>query len=98
MSSSSCIFVPGAWHSADGFDRVIELLAAKVLTSWKVDLPSVGRSPPIPSLGPDIKAIHNAILAELQQGHEVTVVCHSYGGFPTSQALRGLEKPQSMGG
>jgi Alpha/beta hydrolase family len=29
---------------------------------------------------------------------DVTVVCHSYGGVPTSQALRGLEKPQSVGG
>jgi hypothetical protein len=66
MLSSSCVFVPGAWHSADGFDIVVELLAAKGLTSWKVGLPSVGRSPPVPSLGPDVEAVYNAVLAEMQ--------------------------------
>jgi pimeloyl-ACP methyl ester carboxylesterase len=44
------------------------------------------------------KAIHNAVLAEMQQGHDVNFFCHPYGGVPTSQALRGLEKPQSVGG
>jgi pimeloyl-ACP methyl ester carboxylesterase len=34
----------------------------------------------------------------MQQGHDVVVVCHSYGGVPTGEALQGLDKPQSAGG
>ncbi len=98
MSQHVVIFVPGAWHSPDGFDEVIQLLAAKGFASRKVYLPSVGRSPPISSFGPDVEAIRSTALAEIQQGHDITVVCHSYGGLPTSQALKGLDKPQSDGG
>jgi pimeloyl-ACP methyl ester carboxylesterase len=97
MSQPAVIFVPGAWHSPDCFHKVITLLSAKGFTTRKVDLPSVGRSPPVSSLEPDAEAIRTAALAEMQNGHDVTVVCHSYGGIPTSQALKGLDKPQNAG-
>ena len=97
MSESAFVFVPGAWHSPDAFHKVITLLSAKGFTTRKVDLPSVGRSPPISSLEPDATAIRNAALAEMQKGHDVTVVCHSYSGAPTSQGLKDLQRPQRAG-
>ena len=92
------VFVPGAWHLPDAFHKVITLLSAKGFTSRKVYLPSVGRSPPVSSLEPDVNIIRNAVLSEMRKGHDVIVVCHSYGGLPTSEALKGLDKPQNAGG
>lgn len=98
MPQPALIFVPGAWHSPDAFDEVIALLAAKGFTSHKIYTPSVGNSPPVSSIQPDVEAIRAVALAEMQKGQNVTVVCHSYGGVPTSAALKGLDKPQSTGG
>lgn len=98
MSNSASIFVPGAWHSPDGYDKVIVLLSARGFTNRKIHLASVGRSPPVTSIESDVEAIQAAALAEMQQGRDVTVVCHSYSGLPTSEALEGLDKPQIVGG
>jgi pimeloyl-ACP methyl ester carboxylesterase len=47
---------------------------------------------------PDVEAIRTSALAEMQQGHNVVVVCHSYGAIPAGEALQGLDKPQTTGG
>jgi pimeloyl-ACP methyl ester carboxylesterase len=47
---------------------------------------------------PDVEAIRTSTLAEMRQGHDVVVVCHSYGGIPTGEALKGLDKPHTSGG
>ena len=89
------IFVHGAWHSPDCFDKVIAFLSERDYYTRKVHLPSVGRSVPVTSTGPDTDAVRRAVLAETTKGRDVTVVCHSYGGIPASQALQGLGKPSS---
>lgn len=98
MSRSTIIYVPGAFHEPDAYNKVILHLAAKGFRNRKVYLPSVGRTPPVSSIEPDVQAIRNAALAEMHEGQDVTVVCHSYGGVPTSQALQGLGVPQATGG
>ena len=98
MSRPVILYVPGAWHSPDAFDKVIALLSAKRFPSRKIHLPSVDRSPPVSSIEPDVEAIRSVALFEMQQGHDICVVCHSYGGVPTSQALKGLGRPQTAGG
>lgn len=98
MPQPVILYVPGAWHSPDAFDKVIALLSAKRFPSRKIHLPSVGRSPSVSSIEPDVEAIRSAALSEMHQGHDVCVVCHSYGGVPTSQALKGLEQPQTAEG
>lgn len=92
------VFVHGGWHSPDCFDKVIAVLSSKDYYTRKVYLPSVHRSPPVTSMEPDVEAIRAVALTELQQGRDVAVVCHSYGGIPTSQALEGLHEPQGPDG
>jgi pimeloyl-ACP methyl ester carboxylesterase len=98
MSLPHLVVVPGAWHSPDGYDKVIHILSHKGYQTHKVHLPSVGGSPAVSSIEPDVKAIRDAALAEMRVGHDVVVVCHSYGGVPTGEALKGLGKPQTAGG
>ena len=97
-SQPTIIYVPGAWHQPIIFDKVIAILSTKGFRSRKISLASVGRSPPVTSLNPDVEVIRDTALAETRQGRNVIVVCHSYGGVPTNQALRGLDKPQKPGG
>lgn len=92
------LYVPGAWHQPIIFDKVIAILSHDGFGSRKISLASVGRSPPVTSLEPDVEVVRDTALAETRQGRNVVVVCHSYGGVPTNQALRGLDKPQSPGG
>jgi Alpha/beta hydrolase family len=47
---------------------------------------------------PDVEAIRTSVLAEMQQGHDVVVVCHSYSAVPAGEALKGLNKPHTAGG
>lgn len=97
-SQPTVLYVPGAWHQPIIFDKVIALLLLTGYKSRKIPLASVGRSPPVTSLQPDVDVIRNAALEETRQGRNVVVVCHSYGGVPTNQALKGLDKPQAPGG
>ncbi len=92
------LYVPGAWHQPIIFDKVISILSKRGFRSRKINLASVGRSPPVTSLESDVEAIRNTALADTRQGRNVIVVCHSYGGVPTNQALRGLDRAQSPGG
>jgi pimeloyl-ACP methyl ester carboxylesterase len=96
--SQSIVLVHGVWHSPDCFDKVIDLLSAKGFTSRKVHLPSVGRSPAVTSLQPDVESIRTATLGEMEKGYDVVVICHSYSGIPISKALKGLDKPHAGGG
>jgi pimeloyl-ACP methyl ester carboxylesterase len=97
-SQSTVLFVPGAWHLPDIYDKVITILSAKGFSSRKINLASVGRSPPVSSIEPDVEIIRDTALSEMRRGHDVIVVCHSYGGLPTNQALKGLENPRNAGG
>lgn len=44
-----------------------------------------------PTLADDTAAIRDCVLAELDQGKDVVVVAHSYGGCPANNALKDLD-------
>ncbi|RMZ80862.1 hypothetical protein DV737_g2777, partial [Chaetothyriales sp. CBS 132003] len=86
------VFVPGAWHSPDGFKLVMDSLEAAGYETKGVHLPSVGASVPLKSFDPDVEAIQAAIKDFADQGKDVVLVVHSYGGITGSQAVKGLDK------
>ncbi|KAJ5622244.1 hypothetical protein N7528_005476 [Penicillium herquei] len=49
------VFVPGAWHGADGFDQVRSLLTAQGYDSEAISTPSVGSADPDNGLHADIE-------------------------------------------
>jgi pimeloyl-ACP methyl ester carboxylesterase len=90
MSKPSIIFVHGAWHNSQYFEKTIALLEPLGYKCIAVDLPSVASNPPVTSLSEDIETIRTAAEKEVESGNEVLMHVHSYGGIPTTSALDGL--------
>ncbi|KAK4499125.1 hypothetical protein PRZ48_009637 [Zasmidium cellare] len=93
MSSipKTVVFVPGAWHNPQCFSLVAKQLRDAGYSTNLVTLPSVGASPFLEDFQPDVAKIRSAIQKAADQGHEVIVVVHSYGGVPSQEAIQGLD-------
>ncbi|KAI0486006.1 Alpha/beta hydrolase fold-1 [Xylaria cf. heliscus] len=93
------VFCPGAWCDPGYFRYTTDILTKAGYTCLTVSLPSVGSelrpkdAPPIThGLQTDANAVRDVVIPQLDAGHDVVVVCHSYGGVVTSEAVRGLDR------
>lgn len=86
------VIVPGSWHTPQHYKRLIDRLAACKYKAVGVPLPSVNSSPPLASWDKDAQAVRRAIMANLDTGHDVVAVAHSFGGVAMSEAVKGLGK------
>lgn len=86
------VLIPGAWHVAEHYDLLTPLLEKEGYTCHALTLPSVGANPALTSLDPDVQTIRKHVIALLDEGKDVVVVMHSYGGIPGGSAMRGLSK------
>jgi pimeloyl-ACP methyl ester carboxylesterase len=86
------LLVPGSFAPPTIYAATLAHLRARGFPAVALRLPStVKRMPLAPAtMLDDADVIRRAAEALLAQGREVVVVCHSYGGTPTSQALVGL--------
>lgn len=87
--------IAGAWQNPDCYEPLRQSLASR-------GYDSVSRSPPSTSLphgdtdlDADIAFVHNSILLPLvDEGKEVVVVMHSFGGVYGGGAVQGLSKAE----
>lgn len=86
------VLVPGAWHPPAAFDPVTKLLDAAGYETKGVTLASVGAAEPLTDFQPDVDAIQAVIKPVVDEGKDVLLVVHSYGGMVGSEAVRGLDK------
>lgn len=86
------IFVPGAWHPPSAFDPVTKRLEAAGYETKGVHLATVGAAEPTKDFQPDVDVIQSAIRASADEGKDVVLVVHSYGGVVGSEAVQGLDK------
>lgn len=96
-SKPTIVFVPGAWHSPEGYQDVISNLEPHGYKCVGIDLPTVGANPPKQDFNPDRDAISKAITDAAENGEDVVVVMHSYGGFPGTEAVKGLTRKDREG-
>ena len=88
------VFVPGSWHKATCYDKIIKLLQEQhKLKCIAVTLPSTTGNPEA-TFKNDIDAAQAAISSETTQGRNVVVIAHSYGGMVGNSAIKGFAKPQ----
>ncbi|OAG42622.1 hypothetical protein AYO21_03207 [Fonsecaea monophora] len=94
MSSKPVIvFVPGAWHVPETFYLVVGELEAAGYETRGVKLASVGSPEPLKDFQPDVEAIQQVLRPIIEdEGKEVLLVVHSYGGVVGNEAVKGLDK------
>ncbi|OAR00008.1 hypothetical protein LLEC1_05021 [Akanthomyces lecanii] len=85
------VFVPGAWHSAETWDKVIAEVTVKAYKGVAVTLPSTLGNPAA-TFGDDVKAVQKMIHQETELGNNVVLVIHSYGGQVGNSALKGFSR------
>lgn len=96
MSKPTIALVPGAWHTPAHYEPLLEQLRKLGYATISQQLPSVGsEDPKSQSAANDADFVRrNVLLPELDQGKDVIVLMHSYGGSPGSAAAKGLSKTE----
>ena len=93
MSKPTFVFAHGAWHSGSCWTRVAQTLETHGYQCVALDLPGVRRysaDAPVDARK-DAETIREAIMTQLDNGKDVIVACHSWGGLPTAGAVRDLD-------
>ncbi|KAF4981772.1 hypothetical protein FZEAL_2494 [Fusarium zealandicum] len=101
-SNPIIVFAPGAWHTPDCFDLVRNALHARGWSTEAVAYPSVGAEPPVKGLADDAAALRSTLQGLVDQGSQIVLVVHSYGGLVGANAVEGLgyqqRKAQGLSG
>lgn len=98
--SPTILFVPGSFTLPVAFDSIVNALAAQNISARVLHLPSIGLSPDTgrpgtpPSAYDDAAFIASEVQKEADEGYDVTLVAHSYGGIPATESLEGLSKSE----
>lgn len=98
MSSSqpAFVFIPGSFSSTYGYHKVVDILKAQGYTDiHNVELESVNESRSEPAtMADDASTIHETLAKLSDQGKDIVMAMSSYGGFPGSEACKGLSKTE----
>ena len=98
------VIAPGAWQLASGFSSFTSQLQGAGYATEVVSYPSVGGTVhPLPGLVEDVAATREVLSKVLEQGKDILLLCHSYGGVVGSCAVEGFstverEKEGKRGG
>ncbi|KAJ0160934.1 hypothetical protein CTA2_7055 [Colletotrichum tanaceti] len=92
MSAAKPTFVlaPGAWHRETCFAPAQQILESRGYPVEAVAYPSVGAEPPTKGVKDDAAAVRAVLERLADEGKEIVLVVHSYGGLVGSNAVEGL--------
>lgn len=90
IEKPTIVFIPGAWHLPEAFDAVCQILTTRGFPSTVVSLPSAGAEFPTKNLSDDIFSARLVVEKLVNEGKQVLVAAHSYGGFVASGAVKDL--------
>ena len=96
MAKPTVVCVPGAWHTPEIYDQVMNILDSHGYPTISLSLPSVGANPPKPDFADDVMAITTCLTSLVSEEKEVILVMHSYTGMPGTEAPIGLGKKERM--
>lgn len=83
--------VPGSFSTTAAYDKLIEQLSKHGYPILRIGLKSVGGIVPATSLD-DAAHIQSTLLPLVENGKEIVVIMHSYGGIPGTDGTKGLAK------
>jgi alpha-beta hydrolase superfamily lysophospholipase len=99
MSTPAVVIVTGSFALPEFYDDIVADIRAKSITVTVPHLPSVGlktgpRPGPPPTMADDAALIAGEIKRLADEGRDVIVVSHSYGGLPATESIKGLSKAE----
>lgn len=88
------VIVPGSFSAYGVYEPFVKIIRDKGFSAFAVQLPSTQKRHPLPpaTLQDDashVRGIVERLIAE-EEGREVVIVGHSYGGSVATEALSGL--------
>lgn len=87
------VLVPGSFNYSAIYTAVTDKFTALGHSLKAVELRTVGKRPgPPPTMYDDAAAIASEVEKLADEGKDVVLVGHSYGGLPISQSLKGLSR------
>ncbi|KAJ7721453.1 Alpha/beta hydrolase fold-1 [Mycena metata] len=93
IAKPEIIIIPGSFCSLKYYDPVVADLKSHGYSVHGIELETVGRrDTPAPSMYDDAAAIAALVSRLADEGKDVVLVPHSYGGVPTCEAAKGLAK------
>ncbi|KAH6963087.1 Alpha/beta hydrolase fold-1 [Fusarium avenaceum] len=94
MGSPIVVIVPGSFAPGKHYNTFTESLEKNGIASRVIETPSVGRKDPLPpqTMSDDAAEITKVVTELFDQGKEVVLMTHSYGGIPGTQCLKDLSR------
>lgn len=94
MSKPTYVLLPGAWHSPNIYEDVVNSLAKHGYPTISLPLPSFDATPSHHDFSADVAAIRNCLAELVSQDKDVILVVHSYAGLPGGEATKDLGKKE----
>lgn len=92
-SKPTVVFSIGAWLKPDTFDAIRAKLTERRIQSEAPAHPSIGAEPPNKTLADDVASLRSVLTRLIEEeGKDVVLVGHSYGGVVASGAAEGFAK------
>ena len=88
------VLIPGSFSPSSLYSEVSSRLEAKGFQIIVGDLPTTGRSPPAPAatMREDAGYFHDLVSGIADEGKDVVLLAHSYGGIVANQSAKGILK------
>ena len=99
MAPPTILVVPGSFSRARFYDETLNHLQSLGITSTAHNLPSASREPPqaAATLAEDATYFNTEAGQLLDQGKDVIILGHSYGGMVATECMKGLQEKSAEG-
>ena len=99
MSKPSIILIPASFALPELYDPIVDAVAANGYEIQALHLPTVGlktgpREGAPPSMYEDATFIATEVEKLSDEGKDVILIAHSYGGIPATESTKGLGKEE----
>lgn len=89
------ILVPGSFSLPAFYSTIIDATVAKGYEIHALNLVTVGKKPgALPTVADDAAHINKTVTKYADDGRDVVLICHSYGGVPTTESIKGVSKTE----
>lgn len=92
-SKPTILLIPGAWNTAESYEKVVPLLEKRGYKCRALTLPSTVGNDPATHFD-DAEHIQRALTDLVDQGEDVIIVMHSYGGIAGTESAKGFSKAE----